>query len=139
MTTHFITGVALTDTVFTITLYTGEVVTWNVTRLQRAADAGEFGPPRYARTCDLPPAEWSEWGGLDRAKVDAIKANPAALNKPAIAIASPRPEYFINCFADGQHRITARQEMGLAEVAFYLVPVALERSFRVEGLPDVAL
>lgn len=130
---HVISGAILTDDIFTIMLRTGEVVTWNVTKLNAAAQRGEFGAVRYAATADLPPAEWKEWTKADRDSVDYIKAHPDILEAPAIAIASPHPEFFINCFADGQHRITARQELGLAEIAFYVVPLDQERAFRVEG------
>lgn len=126
-----IVGCDITDTVFEITLLTGEEVVWNVSRLQRAAQAGAFGAVRYAPTSDLLPPCWEEWSGLDRAKVDAIKRNQAALAEPAIAIASPNPAFAILCFADGQHRITARQELGLSEVSFYLVPQPLERCYRI--------
>jgi hypothetical protein len=131
MTIIRISGASITDDVFSITLKTGEEVTWNVTKLQRAAKTGEFGPPRFARTEDLPPARWDGWDATDRAKVDAIKRDPAILDAPAIAIASPLPGYAINCMPDGQHRITARQELGLAEISFYLVPLEMERRFRV--------
>jgi ParB-like chromosome segregation protein Spo0J len=43
----------------------------------------------------------------------------------------------ISCIADGQHRITARQELGLPECPFYLVPLSQERMFRVEGLDAI--
>jgi hypothetical protein len=135
MKIHRISGAKLTDDIFSITLQTGEFVCWNVTKLQRAAKAGFFGPPVYAKTCDLPSAKWEAWGAEDRETVDWIKANADVLNEPAIAIASPRPEYFVNCFADGQHRITARQELRLDEVSFYVVPIEKERAFRVEGFP----
>jgi hypothetical protein len=131
---HFITGARLTDQVFTITLMTGETVTWNITKLNAAAVAGAFGGVRYAATADLPPANWTEWGADDRATIEWIKADPATLDAPAIAIASPNPDFAICCFADGQHRITARQELGLAEISFWLVPLELERQFRIEGL-----
>lgn len=132
-------GASLLDDVFEITLKTGERVFWNVTKLQRAAAAGDFGPPRYARTSDLPPPNWSEWGGLDREKVDAIKLNPEALDEPAIAIESENPDYLFSCFVDGQHRITARQELRLDEVSFYVVPLSKERAFRVTGFPETPL
>ncbi len=132
-----LSGASLLDDVFTITLMTGETVTWNVTKLAAAAKAGRFGVPRYFRTADLPPANWSEWSGLDREKVDAIKKLPAALDDPAIAIESPNPNFLFSCFADGQHRITARQELGLKEIAFYVVPLAMERAFRVTGFDQL--
>ncbi|HEY7326914.1 MAG TPA: hypothetical protein VH592_04715 [Gemmataceae bacterium] len=134
MKVHRINGARLTDDVFTITLQTGEEVTWNVTKLNEAARAGWFGAVRYAPTCDLPPADWSEWDATDRAKVDAIKQNPRALAEPAIAIESENPAFAFCCFADGQHRVTARQELGMQEVMFYAVPLSLERRFRVTGL-----
>ncbi len=134
MRVHVVTGAALTDDCFTITLRTGETVTWNVTKLNRAAKAGEFGPPVFAPTRDLPPARWDDWTDVDRATVEWIKQNPEVLNEPAIGIASPNPDYFINCFADGQHRITARQELGLPEISFYVVPLSKERRYRIEDL-----
>jgi len=134
MKIHVVTGASLADECFTLPLRTGETVCWNITKLNRAAKAGKFGPPVYARTCDLPPAQWDEWTEADRATVDWIKAHPEILDEPAIAIASPKPGFLINCFADGQHRITARQELGLPEIAFYLVPLSAERAFRIEGL-----
>ena len=132
---HFVTGARLSDQVFTITLMTGETVTWNVTKLNAAARAGMFGAVRYAATIDLPPARWDAWDATDRATVDWIKTHPEVLEEPAIGIAAPpEVDFAISCFADGQHRITARQELGLAEIAFWLVPTELERRFRIEGL-----
>lgn len=136
MKVHVVRGALLTDQVFTITLATGETVTWNVTKLNDAARRGEFGRVRYAATCDLPPADWSSWDATDRATVDHIKTDPRILAEPAIAIASPNPDFAINCFADGQHRVTARQELKMLEVYFYLVPPERERAFRVEGLNE---
>lgn len=130
-----ITGANLTDEVFSITLKTGEVVCWNVTKLNIAAKAGEFGTPSFARTADLPKARWTEWNEEDRATVDWIKKHPEVLDEPGIAIASEHPGYFVACFADGQHRVTARQELGLPEISFYVVPMSMERRFRVEGFP----
>lgn len=136
-TVHRVHGARLADDIFTITLLSGETVVWNVTKLYEAAKAGAFGPPRCAATSDLPAAKWDSWDETDRAKVDGIKTNPAALAEPAIAIASENPDYLLTCFADGQHRITARQELGLKEVYFYIVPLAVEREFRVTGLEAV--
>lgn len=133
MTIHRIEGAKLTDDIFEITLESGEYVVWNVTKLQRAAEAGAFGTPRYAPTADLPPTRWENWDATDRAKVDAIKKLQWVLDEPAIAIETDHPGHLICCFADGQHRITARQELGLKEIIFYIVPVSMERQFRVTG------
>ena len=123
--------------VFTITLETGEVVVWNITKLNKASRAGAFGVVRYAPTSDLPPADWSSWGPADRAKVDGIKKNPRALGEPSIAIGTSNRNFLLLCFADGQHRVTARQELGMLEIPFYLVPAEVERDYRVENLADV--
>ncbi len=129
-------GANLLDQVFTITLKTGEVVTWNVTRLAAAAKLGAFGEPRVARTADLPPPDWSSWGAENRAKVDWIKRDYAVLNEPAIAIASENPDYALCCFADGQHRLTARQELGCRSFSGSSRS-ALSGDFRVDGLDRV--
>ena len=132
MPIHYVTGANLMDVCFEITLETGETVVWNVTELNRAAKAGAFGAVRYLSMADIPAAEWSNWTADDRARVDQIKTDPAVLDDPVIAIESEHPGFLLNCFADGQHRVTARQELGLAEVAFYLVPLGMERDFRIE-------
>lgn len=131
---HRINGANLVDQVFTITLRTGETITWNVTKLRAAGKAGAFGPVRYLPTKDLPPADWSNWGPRDRKTVDWIKKHPEVLNEPAIAIASEHPDYLASCFADGQHRVTARQELGMPECSFWFVQLGVERVFRVTGL-----
>jgi len=117
MQIHRVFGALLTDDIFTITLHTGETVTWNVTKLNAAATAGVFGLPRYAATSDLPPTRWDEWGDDDRETVDYIKTDKRILDEPAIAIASSDPAFALSCFADGQHRVTARQELGLSEIS----------------------
>lgn len=134
---HRISGARLVDQVFTITLKTGEIVTWNVTKLMAAARAGAFGAPRYLPTADLPPANWTDWGAEDRATVEWLKVNRDVLDEPAIAIESENPDYLCCCFADGQHRVTARQELGLPECAYWFVPLSAERIFRVQGLDEI--
>ncbi len=130
-------GAGMLDEIFEITLKTGEFIVWNITKLNAAAQAGAFGPPRYLSTGDLPPACWETWGPEDRATVDYIKTDRAVLDAPAICIALENPDYLASCIADGQHRITARQELGLRECAFYLVPLDMERAFRVTGFEAI--
>lgn len=109
----------------------GEEITWNVTRLLREAEAGGFGPPALLRTDTLKPSDWSK-GNLDRAKVDAIKRSPAALDRPAVLIQNPPGSaYEFACFCDGQHRIAARMELGLADCSAFVVPWDRERDFRI--------
>lgn len=126
-----IIGGAVTDTCFSI-VSRGEEITWNVTRLNRDAREGRFGRVVHHPMTAVPKSDWSK-GNLDREKVDAIKRDPRALAEPSIAIqaidANGKPT--IRCFADGQHRITARQELGMLEITYYLVPVNREHEYRV--------
>jgi hypothetical protein len=133
--TYIIRGAGLADTVFSVTLPNGEFAVWNVTKLRTAASTGAFGPPRSFEVADLPPPNWTEWTAADRESVDWMKTSPI-LNEPALAIAPPPGIPFeIGCFADGRHRITARQEMGLATFSTYLVPWSAQDAFRIKGLP----
>lgn len=125
-----VSGVALTDTVFTL-MTVEPNITWNVTRLQAAVDAGRFGKPRTYPMEVLPPTVWTE-GGLDRGTVDAIKLNPEALSRPVMMIESPPGDPFeFLCFVDGQHRIAARRELKLPDFSFYVIPHDAEKEFRV--------
>jgi hypothetical protein len=124
-------GGHITDTVFTLSdCFRGEEITWNVTKLQDAADRGEF--ERIKLALDLvPPPNW-ESGNLDRERVDGIKNTPHALALPAIVIENePGYPHKYLCFCDGQHRITARQELGLGDFEAFVVPHDVEKRFRV--------
>ena len=120
-----------TDSVFSLDLDTGEI-TWNVTRLIRAAEQGRFGLPVEFDTDALPPPDYST-GYLERAKIDAMKRLPAVLDMPAIAIGmpagNPRP---MLCICDGQHRITARYELKLPKWRTFIVPYTMEKDYRIE-------
>lgn len=120
-------------TVFSIEM-DGHLVTWNVTALQVAVRDGLFGPPQQLDLSLLPPSDWSK-GFMTRSRVDQIKRDPAMLADPAIAIqntpARQRVGGLLYCFADGQHRITARQELQLSVFRTYIVPHDRERDFRL--------
>lgn len=122
-----LSGASLADDCFSIDLGSGEI-TWNVTRLQDACDRGLFGPPAVLPMSIVPPANWSK-GYLNRARIDALKTAPA-LHVPLIAIMAREPDR-IMCFCDGQHRLTARQELGLPDFRTYLVPAEDERRYRI--------
>lgn len=130
MTDIRISGGEFTDTGFTLEAVTPPI-TWNVTRLQRDADAGKFGPSRSIPMDRTRGPDWSR-GNLSRATVDYIKAHPDILNKPGLVIASPPGSpYPYLCFCDGQHRGTARWELGLPDVSFFVVPAEVEKNYRV--------
>lgn len=135
MSTFQIIGGSPTDQCFTLEAVTPNI-TWNVTRLRRDALSNLFGPPVSIPTESVPPPNWQN-GNLLRDRVDWIKAHPEILNEPSIAIAeapgSARP---VLCICDGNHRVTARQELGLPQVSFYLVPHEMEKSYRITILLD---
>ena len=119
------------DVVFTLETV-DPLITWNVTKLQRAADAGMFGAPIKISTRNIPAPNWA-LGGLSRERVDFIKEDMSLLYRPVIAVGNPpgsRAE--ILCFVDGQHRVTARLELSLSYVRSFVVPHDVERRFRVE-------
>lgn len=103
-----------TDECFTITLDTGEEITWNTEKMNAAARSGAFGPPQAVATEDFPAPNWAS-GNLVRERVDEVKKDQHRLAEPVLAIQSYNSAYEVLCIADGQHRITARQELGLPE------------------------
>lgn len=123
-------GAKLSDQAFTIDLG-HEEVTWNVTRIQRDADCGLFGPAQRFAIEAMKAPDWSK-GNLDRDKVNWIKRQPYILGSPALAIANPSDSlYEILCFCDGQHRMTARWELQLPYFDTFVVPYDRERAYRV--------
>jgi hypothetical protein len=140
MTTVRVHNAEPTDMVYWIDLPEGRV-TWNVTKLMIAAAAGKFGDPLWWNISKLPPTNYEN---IDRAKVDAFKdknssdATMLALHAPAIAIETPTgPRRRILTFADGNHRVTARTELGFEYFSFHLVPREVEARFRItyEAMP----
>jgi hypothetical protein len=129
MTTIILRGGAITDTCFSFDSPDEGEITWNVTRLQDAADAGQFGAAQTFGMDGLTPPDYSK-GNLDPARIAWLKKNPRILDIPAIAIASKEPGR-LRIFCDGQHRMTARYELKLPMFSTYVVPVDVERRFRI--------
>jgi hypothetical protein len=124
-------GGNLADTVFTLDArFLGEEITWNVTRLQDAADRGEFQKITLSMAF-VADTDW-ESGNVSRDRVDKIKGTPHALALPVILIENePHRPYRFLCFVDGQHRITARQELRLKDFEAYVVPHDVEKRYRI--------
>ena len=129
MTIIQIMGAELADTCFSIeTPDEGEIV-WNVSKIQRAADRGDFGPaPNFDMS--ILPAPRYDLGFLDKAKIEAFKRSAEIMARPALAVEAPVPGH-IRCFVDGQHRLTARYELGLRDFSAFVVPIQVERDFRI--------
>lgn len=129
MTIIRIMGAELADTCFSIdTPDEGEIV-WNVSKIQRAADRGDFGPAQDFDMSILPAPRY-DLGFLDKAKIEAFKRSPEILGRPALGVEAPTPGH-IRCFVDGQHRLTARYELNLRDFAAFVVPISVERNFRI--------
>lgn len=136
-----ISGVSIGDQVFsTDPAIFGIDITWNVTRIQRDADAGRFGPPETAPMSVLPPMSSLANANVDWQKVASMiekyKASPkdSVLLKPSLQVMVFVGETLYRIPVDGNHRICARRVVGLPDFSFYTVPVAMESRYRVTGL-----
>jgi hypothetical protein len=125
-------GCSLSDVGFTLDArIAGEEITWNVTKIQRDADAGLFGKPIGIAMASLPPMTDEDRANVDWLKEAHIMKDPAVLATPVLAIGSSKRAGDIFCFVDGNHRICARMEAGLAGFESYVVPAELERCYRI--------
>lgn len=125
-------GGTLSDQVFELETDDEGTIAWNVTRMEQAAKAGQFGPARVFATRLLPP---SKYENVSRAKIEAIKTQPDILDKPIIGIGRKTKlgdPAFIRCIADGNHRLIARIELDLPDFAIWIVPPERERDYRVD-------
>jgi hypothetical protein len=131
MRTIDISGGEMSDNIYCVDLGDGEVC-WNVTRITRDARAGLFGEPLQWRG-PLPPPDPRVHQNCDRAKIELFKKRPDILAIPVLAIEGrPVPDTVsIETFVDGNHRLVAIYENGSGSFQFYLVPRAIERSYRV--------
>jgi hypothetical protein len=125
-------GCHITDTMFTLDArITGEEICWNVTRLQRDAEHGRFGDPWRIPMANLPPMTDADRSNIDWKKVDMFVEWPMVLGIPLIAIGSPKGPDHIFCFVDGHHRLSARQLRGMADFDTWVVPVDIEKQYRI--------
>lgn len=118
------------DQLFEIELHREGLTVWNITRMMNDAAHGIIGKIEELPMDWVPPSDYS---GLDRAKIDVIKNDPFRLNLPVLLLAAEdyslsRPHF--KCFADGSHRITARQELKLPTFFAFVISDADERKYR---------
>lgn len=120
----------MTDKLFEIELHREGLTVWNITRMMADASTGAIGK------LETMPMEWvppPDYTGLERKKIDAIKKDPFYLNLPVILIAhadnAPGKPNF-KCFADGSHRVTARQELNLPDFYAFVISDEEERKYR---------
>ena len=121
---------ALTDQLFTIDLHQEGETTWNITRMMNDAAQGIIGKIEELPMEWVPPAQYEN---LSRGKIDAIKKDAFLFNLPVLLLAhadnAPGKPNF-KCFADGSHRVTARQEMKMPSFYAFVISDAEERKYR---------
>lgn len=131
-------GCSLGDDVYTTdAAILGEEITWNVTRIQRDADAGKFGQPTIVAMSALPPmtdsmrknVDWQKVRGMLGAHQIDPKTSP--LGKPALQVMVDVHGTIYRLPIDGNHRICARRMVGYGTFASFVVPIELEGRYRV--------
>jgi hypothetical protein len=148
-----IEGTSLLDTSFTLEAPGMPEITWNVTRLEYDAFHGRFGEPQVQRfdgLYDYGPG-YDKWRHLDRGKVVTFMqfaARPCTkpswttrgqlrslrlLDIPCIAVILPTQVagVFNAITVDGNHRMMARELLGLPDFSRFVVPPELEGEYRV--------
>lgn len=116
-------------------------ITWNVDAIKAAIVRGDFGRPKRHRMRILPPMSEEERANIDWEKVGGLMLDyrrsdrkTAAVRIPAIQVIFQQhgEDFLRRVFVDGNHRVTARRELGMDEFASYVVPPELERLYRIE-------
>lgn len=135
-----IIGARFGDDVFTTDeCIFGREITWNVTKLRRAAEVGEFGPPDTLSMDVLPPMTEVANANIDWSKVDWMVRNCAdedgnlrgVLLEPSINVAVKIGDTTYRIPVDGNHRICARRVLGHPTWTTWSVPPEAEGRFRV--------
>lgn len=146
MSVFVIRGCSINDTVFsTDPAIFGVEITWNVTRIQRDADAGMFGKPVTAPVSILPPmstlananVDWDKVAGMVTAYHADAARSPVV--KPALQVSVLIGETLYRIPVDGNHRICARRILGMPDFSFYTVPTMVEARYRVTGFEGPAV
>lgn len=129
-------GASLTDTVFTTDpAIFGEEICWNVTRIERDAALGTFGPPERIAMSRLPPLPPSAYENLDWTKITSMVAalrggNTPALLAPILQVLVQIGQTLYRIPIDGNHRLTAQRLFGLEFFDCFVVPAEIEHRYR---------
>lgn len=150
-----ISGASVFDTTFSIQNDPNGLpdMTWNITRIERDAFLGRFGAPERIKFSEL--LKWEhegdKWCNVDREKVYRFMNQPNThvrrpdwsmkgvaerdyllLELPAIAMTlQPASGPWLQFPIDGNHRMLAREELGLADYERFVVPAKLEGEYRI--------
>lgn len=131
---HHVFGAGIADVVFGLDGYSDlPSITWNVTKLLKAAATGLFGPPVEKLLSDLPPMTDENRANIDWVKVNSLIASgdESVLDLPIINVLFEHKGVLHSMIVDGNHRLAARILMGLETFTRYEVPPDLERNYRV--------
>lgn len=150
MKTLVMIGAALTDVGFTLDLPGFPEINWNMTRIEHDAFNGRFGPPEEGRFSNLHDGGpgYDPWKHLDREKVQRLIRDARIsvlrpgkssgemcrynlLDIPTIAVTLIKEDVTHIIPIDGNHRMMARQVMGLETYSRFVVPANLEGEYRV--------
>lgn len=141
MNTLVLVGCSLGNDVFTTHAEIfGAEITWNVTRLRRAANDGVFGFADRIPMSALPPMssladsniEWDKVHGMIAKHSRGGLSGPLA--EPAINVGVQIGEKQWRIPVDGNHRICAWRMLGLEFWATYNVPPEIEGQYRVREI-----
>lgn len=135
-----IVGARVGDDVFTTDeRIFGREITWNVTKLRRAAEAGEFGAPDVLSMDVLPPMTAMADANIDWKRVDWMIRNlstddgglSGVLLEPSINVAVKIGDTTYRIPVDGNHRICALRILMRPTWTTWSVPPEAEGRFRV--------
>lgn len=131
--TMYLVGCAITDEVHQLDpSITGQFVMWNITRIQRDANFGMFGPP-IRRPCDVVPEMTdAERLNIDFDKVSKFMFLADVYMKPILTV----QHGIVRRIVDGNHRLCARKRLGLTTFETYIVPPDVEKNYRVRCYVD---
>lgn len=145
-------GADLTDTAFELDVPGFPHIIWNVSKIERDAFRGAFGPPEEIAFSTLAEHLRPEdrWENLDRAKVqrfveqrDLMVERPywrtcgttnrvyRFLDIPTLGVCFKADDKYIGLPVDGNHRMEARTQLGLPSFTRFTVPPELEANYRV--------
>ncbi len=125
-----IVGADLSDTIFDLMCAGWPEITWNITRIQRDADAGRFGPPIPILMSSLPEMNDGNRANIDWDRARAMIDTPA-IEIPTLSVIMVRGGVSYRFPVDGNHRLAARMLMKLEDFKTFVVPADMERSYRV--------
>jgi hypothetical protein len=126
-------GCSITDEVYDLDpSIAGKAIMWNITNIQRDAEAGLFGPPIIRKMSVMPPQEAAHTANIDWPKVLRFCQMPDVLAKPILSLDCEGARHIV----DGNCRLCARQRLGLEFFETYIVPEEMEKRYRVVVLVD---